>query len=337
MALEVSSDKVVCTKCGMGYSRRKGYFPVSYSLLHKGIGYIPVCKECIDNMYNGYLSQCNNAKDAVRQVCRKLDLYWSEKLYDVVSRTNTTRSMMTQYIAKTNSVTYAGKSYDDTLSEEGTLWSFISTNQNNTVSSCSDVEVQEEQKDEEKVPEEVIAFWGSGYSSSMYAELEQKKAYWISKFPNNTELDIGTEAIIKQICGLELDISRDRVEGRSVDKSINALNALLGSASLKPVQQKKNEDAESELSSTPLGVWLYRYENKRPLPEIDESLQDVSHIKKYIFTWLGHICKMVGLKNGYTKLYEEEISRLRVNKPEYEEEDDEDLLIDAYSESSSDV
>lgn len=47
MAIEVSSDKAVCTKCGTEYSRRKGYFPVSYALLHKGIGYIPVCKDCM--------------------------------------------------------------------------------------------------------------------------------------------------------------------------------------------------------------------------------------------------------------------------------------------------
>ena len=32
-------------------------------------------------------------------------------------------------------------------------------------------------------------------------------------------------------------------------------------------------------------------------------------------------------------MYEEEINRLRVEKPEYEDEDDETLLIDAYSEN----
>lgn len=85
------------------------------------------------------------------------------------------------------------------------------------------------------------------------------------------------------------------------------------------------------MSSTPLGVWLWRYENKRPLPEIDESLKDVNHIKKYIFTWMGHLCKMVGVKNGYTKLYEEEIERLRVEMPEYDDDEEEDLLINAYS------
>lgn len=331
MSLEISSDKVVCTKCGMGHSRRKGNFPVSYALLHKGIGFIPVCKECIDNMYNGYLSQCNNAKDAVRQVCRKLDLYWNEKLYDVVSRTNTTRSMMTQYIAKTNSVTYAGKCYDDTLSEEGTLWSFEVVEQN-SVTSGAGIENHEGQEDEERVPEEVIAFWGSGYSPSMYAELEQRRTYYMSKFPKDTEFDVGFEALIRQICNLEVNIAKDSAAGKSIDKSVNSLNTLLGSLNLKPTQLK-NDDIETELSTTPLGVWLYRYENKKPLPEIDESLRDVNHIKKYLFTWMGHVCKMLGVKNGYTRLYEDEVARLRVDKPEYEDEDEESLLIDAYSES----
>ena len=51
---------------------------------------------------------------------------------------------------------------------------------------------------------------------------------------------------------------------------------------------------------------------------------------------MGHVSKMLGLKNTYTRLYEQEIERLRVEKPEYEDEDDETLLIDSYSESSGD-
>ena len=264
MAIEVSSDKAVCTKCGTGYGRRKGYFPVSYALLHKGIGYIPVCKECIDTMYNTYLAQCNNAENAVRQVCRKLDLYWSKNVFEIVARKSATRSMMTQYIAKINTVTYAGKSYDDTLSEEGSLWNF-----ENNVASIDIPQIQEQEIEDsgEEVDEDIVAFWGAGYTPEMYNELERKRAYWVSKFPEGTVLDVGTETIIKQICGLELDISRDRAAGRSVDKSINALNTLLGSANMKPTQQKN--DGDSALESTPFGVWVRRWENQRPIPEPD--------------------------------------------------------------------
>ena len=95
--------------------------------------------------------------------------------------------------------------------------------------------------------------------------------------------------------------------------------------------QKKQEDADAALTNTPLGVWLYRYENKRPLPEVDEELKDVNGIRKYVFTWMGHLCKMLGLKNAYSQLYEDEIARLRVDKPEYDGDDDKLLFNEALS------
>lgn len=330
MAIEMSSDVAICSRCGKKYSRRKGYFPVSYAVLHKGIGHIPVCKECIDTMYNTYLAQCNNAKDAVRQLCRKLDLYWSESVYDLVQRKSTTRSMMTQYIAKINTVSYAGKSYDDTLSEEGTLWNFTPEINEESVEVADVTPVETV---EIETPEEIIAFWGSGYSDEMYRELEQRRQYWMSKFPEGIELDVGTEALIRQICSLELDINRDRIAGKSVDKSVNALNNLLGSANLKPAQQKADGDNAQE--NTPFGVWIRRWETQRPVPDPDPELEDVDGIVRYISIWfLGHLCKMLGIKNTYCKLYEEEIAKMRVDRPEYEDEDDETMFNDIFGSTS---
>lgn len=328
MAIEMSSDIAICSKCGKKYSRRKGYFPVSYAILHKGIGHIPVCKECIDTMYNTYLAQCNNAKDAVRQLCRKLDLYWSESVYELVQRKSTTRSMMTQYIAKINTVSYAGKSYDDTLSEEGTLWNFTPEINEDEVDAVDVTPIESVE-----TPEEIIAFWGSGYSDEMYRELEQRRQYWMSKFPEGIELDVGTEALIRQICSLELDINRDRIAGKSVDKSVNALNNLLGSANLKPAQQKADGDNAQE--NTPFGVWIRRWETQRPVPDPDPELEDVDGIVRYISIWfLGHLCKMLGIKNTYCRLYEEEIAKMRVDRPEYEDEDDETMFNDIFGNSS---
>lgn len=337
MAIEMSSDTAICSKCGKKYSRRKGYFPVSYATMHKGIGYIPVCKECIDTMYNTYLAQCNSAKDAVRQMCRKLDLYWSDNVFEIVSRKSTTRTMMTQYIAKINTVTYAGKSYDDTLSDEGTLWNF-----KNSEDDSSDIDNENTlgilsqpipENTEDDIPEDIIAFWGGGYPSYMYRELEQRRQYWMSRFPSGQEIDVGTEAIIRQICSLELDINRDRIAGKSVDKSVNALNNLLGSANLKPTQKK--DDFGSSLENTPFGVWVRKWETQRPIPEPDSELEDVDGIIRYISIWfLGHLCKMLGIKNTYCRLYEEEIAKMRVDKPEYEDEDDEAMFNDIFGDDA---
>lgn len=329
MAIDVVSSSVICSRCGKSYGRRKGNFPVSYAVLYKGTGYMTVCKDCIDAMYEKYLTYCGDSKLAVRQMCRKFDLYWNESVYEVVSRKTSPRSMMTSYIAKINTVTYAGKCYDDSLEAEGKLWNFDdadNSDENFNENISTPVDTPNEESDTE-IPDEVLEFWGSGFTPSMYKELEQRRRYWTSRLPEGTELDVGTEAIVRQICNLEITINQDRAAGKAIDKNVNALNTLLGSASLKP-SQKNQEDNDATLASTPLGVWLYRYETKRPLPEIDEDLKDVNGLRRYIHTWVtGHLAKMLGIKNYYSKMYEDEISRLTVDKPENEEED-EDFLDD---------
>lgn len=340
MPLEMSSDRAICSKCGTAYGRRKGYFPVNYGLLYKGVGHLSICKECVDAMYDSYLAQCKDAKLAVRQMCRKLDLFWSDNVFEVVSRKSSTKTMMTQYLAKINTVTYAGKSYDDTLSTEGALWTFGEKDAPEITYAAEALEravhesdTQSESVSIEDIPPDVIEFWGTGYEDdpNMYVLLEQRRRYWIDNLPDGIELDIGTKAVIRQICFLELDINRDRAAGKNVEKSVTALTSLINSSILKPAQ-KKTEDIDAATQNTPLGVWIYRYENERPLPEVDEDLRDVNGILKYVFIWLGHVCKMLGKKNGFSRLYEEEMHKWRVQKPEYDdEENDEEFLSDVLS------
>ena len=41
--------------------------------------------------------------------------------------------------------------------------------------------------------------------------------------------------------------------------------------------------------------------------------------------------KMLGIKNTYCKLYEDEMERLRVKTPEFEDEDDESMFNNIFS------
>lgn len=320
MAIEISSDKVVCSRCGKMFGKRRGNFSVSYASMYKGIGYLTVCKPCIEEMYSSYLSQCNDAKLAVRQMCRKLDLFWDPNVFDSMMKQSTSQTVMLHYLNRVNTVSRAGKSYDDTLSTEGTLWKFDTYDESDTELE-SDANLVIENTDEaDDISEDIKLFWGSGYSSDAYRELEQRRASWVASLPADAVSDAGTDALIRQICSLEMDINKARASGRSVDKSVTALNTLIGSITK---MQKKQDDTDSSMADTPLGVWLYRYENMRPLPEIDDDLKDVNHVRRYVFTWMGHLCKMLGLKNGYTRMYEDEIAKLRVDKPEYDGDDDE--------------
>lgn len=328
-AIEVNGTNVACTRCGNMYGKRKGFFPVSYSPMYKGTGYLGVCKKCIEEIYSVYLSQCKDPKMAVRQVCRKLDLYWNESIYDTVEKRNTTRSLMSGYLQKVNNNSNIGKSYDDTLLEEGTLWGLSGAS---TVSERKIIDAEEEEID---IEQDIIDFWGSGLPAQQYLDLEQRRAYWMKKLydgktPEELNLDAGTEGLIRQICNLETDINRDKAAGRPISNNVNTLNAILGSANLKPTQKKDSTEGLS--ASTPYGVWIKKIENTRPISEPSAEFKDVDGIVKYITTWfLGHLCKMMGVKNSYCKLYEEEIAKLRVEYPESGEEDDETLFNDVFA------
>lgn len=334
--IEVSSAMSTCFRCGKAYGRKKGNFPVSYAPLYKGVGYIPYCRECIDTLYNTYLAQCKDAKAAVRQVCRKLDLYWNDGVFTVVERKNTTHTMMTAYMAKVVTNSYAGKSYDDTLAESGTLWEFAPA-----LEPEQKPEEKEEVKEEPVAPvedtrvveQDVIDFWGPGLTVSQYIDLEQRKVHWLNELKKNgygANIDIGAMSLIRQICNLELTINRDMAAEKPIKDSVNALNTLLGSLNVKPAQKK--EDSDSSADNTPFGVWIRRFENDKPIPEPDPELRDVDGIVKYILTWVyGHLAKMLNIKNAHTRLYEDEIAKYRVERPEYDGEDDDSMLYDIFS------
>lgn len=327
----------VCSKCGMAYGGKKGFFPVNYGVLYKGTGSLPYCKECVDGIFDKYYTECGDQKAALRQLCRKLDLYWNESDYEAAARTSVKRTIVSSYLAKARAVKNIGKSYDDTLREEGVFWRFLDPNTPALYPNSDTDQKTEAQEPEEEIsiPEEVMDFWGPGYTPEMYQELEQRRAYYMSKFPEGYEPDIGTEVIIRQICNLEIEINKGRTSGGNIAQSVKVLNELLGSANMKPIQKKSGE-ADAEIERTPMGVWIQRWEEKRPVPEPDPELKDRDGIIKYISIWfLGHLSKMLGIKNAYSGLYEREINALRVDRPEYNDEDDEDFFNDVFSDGDT--
>lgn len=335
MGFEVKSSTIVCPRCGQGYSKRQSYFYTSKASMHKGISYIPICKVCVDQLYEGYLAASDDPKLAVRQMCRKLDLYWDEKTYTSCINASARKNVMVTYLTRLNNMAYAGKCYDDTLKEEDMLWSFRRHDaEEKDPEEVEPIDVHEGDG-LDGIPEEVIRFWGPGYNVSMYTELQQRYEYWLSRFPDNSTLDVGGEILLKQICSLEIDINRDRAAGRPTDKSLNALNTLLGSAMLKPAQ-KKTDDGNSSINNTPYGLLIKKFEDERPIPEVDPELKDVDKVIWYITVWFfGHLCKMLNIKNSYCKLYEEAIEARRIDNPDLEYEDEDELIADIFAEKDN--
>ena len=331
--LEVNVSSTVCRKCGRAYGRLKGYFPISYGELYKGTGYLPYCWECVNKMYTGYLTECGSEARATEQLCRKLDIYWNEDLYRMAEKRTNARSVLTNYLSRLTGAQYTGKSYDDTLREEKRMWrkagaeassapADVAADSDTGTDAGTDAELADISRD-------TVAYWGAGYDAEKYQYLEQRRLYWENSLPDGFVIDASIETTIRQICFMEDDINRDRSLGKSVERQVGMLDKLVNG-----LNQRIGKDGEGNAAfdKTPFGVWIDRWENKRPVPEPDPDLKDVDNVVRYITTWfLGHLCKMLGIKNTYCRMYEEALAEQQLEHPEIEEDDDEELFNKLFS------
>ena len=328
---KLNHDGYKCIRCGRHFKKQTNNFPKLHSPMYMANdGFSPICRHCFIELLNRYTDVLGDEKEAVRRMCLKFDIYWTDAIWDMLAKTNAASSRILAYISKANLVMYAGKTYDDTLDEERQAQ--LEAAQALVISELQTMKDGNDGvlvTDIPTVPQETIDYWGSGLPPEMYLELEKRRAYWDSQ-RDTSIVDLGAEALLRQICVLEVTINRDVAQGKAVDKTVNSLNTLLGSANMKPVQKQKDA-MSSMLTEKPLGGVWQMIEEEEPIPEADEEFQDVDGIRKYISVWFfGHLCKMLGVENKYSYLYDQEIERLKVERPEYEGEDDEAIIEDIF-------
>lgn len=321
-----NTQKFYCCRCPTAYCRQKGFFPVSHSPMYRSSGYLPWCNDCIEDIYQDYLNKLKDEREVMRRMCMKMDLYWSDDIYDMVAKTSGTHSRIRNYIGKTNMIRYIDKTFDDTLKEEA-----LRDEVKKVAYILDGGDANADDGEEPVVIEQsVIDFWGAGYTPDFYDELEKHYKEWTG----GADIVAPSErSLYRQICLLEVIINRDAADGKPIKDNVNALNNLLGSMNLKPAQQKS--DADADLEKMPLGVGIQKWEYSRPLPETPKEKKDIRGTIKNITTWyLGHLCKMTGVPNSYCKMYEEEMEKLRVKNPENADEDDDTLLTNLFGDAS---
>lgn len=316
--LEHEQTEFYCCRCRKLYKRQKANFPASQSSIYKGNGgYLPICNHCVDELFEHYKASLENEADAIRRICLKFDIYWHKEIYAMLNKASTSQSRVRAYISKTNLYKYIGKTFDDTLDEECLLEMQKQNELDNAI--VKNIEpVLDHESDEVIVDQSIIQYWGTGFTPEMYMELEGRRNYWLSQYPPGTVLNPGEEGILRQICNLEISINQDRVAGKPIEKSVNALNTLFGSMNMKPSQKKETEE-----NYIPFGVEIARFEDSDPIPEPDAEFKDVDGMRHNILTWfLGPLCKTAGIKNKYSQMFDEEIGKYTVERPKCDIDDD---------------
>lgn len=312
-------DKYVCLYCGNEYVDTNFYN--TNSEFYRNIGKLPYCKQCIEKFYQYYFDKYTNEgclypeRKAVKRLCMAFDIYFREDLFNSslnkVKESDINISPMGQYMKVIQLFQYNRnkETYENTITKEEEK-EFIA---NTPI----------EDSDDFKADEETIEFFGSGFTDNDYKFLKREYQDWTARHECKTKTQ---EEIFKDICFNRLQNLKALQKGEDTKDITSAFQKMLDSGKLQPKQNSGDTTADNQTFGTLIDKW----ENTRPLPEIDEELKDVDKIGLYINIFFkGHLAKMMGLKNGLSNLYNKYMEKYTVQKPEYNDEENSEALFDA--------
>lgn len=324
-----TKNKCTCFYCGKEYVDTNYY--KSNSKFYGNICKVPYCKQCVEKFYQYYFDKYTNEgcltpeKNAVKRLCMAFDIYYKEDAYNAAIDSAKKREMnitpMGAYMKMIQLSQYKGKSYDNTVSDEEKE-DFIA----NVPAAISD---------SRNVDEATMKFFGVGFSDEDYEFLKEQYDDWVARHECKTKAQ---EEVFKRICFKQLEILKATRRGEDTKNLDATFQNYLDTAKLQPKQNSGDTTADNQTFGTLIDKW----ENERPLPEIDEELKDVDKIGFYIDTFFkGHTCRMLNVKNAFSNLYSSMMKRFTVNKPEYNlDEDDYDSEINfdtIFGDQSSDL
>lgn len=305
-----------CISCGME-TNSESRFPYAESNIYMSNGHrLPICSNCLNALFNIEDMKYESHRETYRRLCMMFDLYYSDKMADYAYRDSTENTRMTIYCKKIHTPAYFGKTYSDTINEDGGIILKQSVEETKVVPESEPIDIE----NEIEVSQEIKDFWGFGLQNKQYHFLDVKLREWLRKV--ETGNDPAYESILRNVCFLELKIQETMADGGDISKLLREYNSLLGSLKLQP----KQNDVKEMSDSMCFGNLIREWEETEPIPEPSEKFKDVDGIGHYIAVWfLGHLCKLMGVKGSYDKVfdeYKEEVAKYTVSKPEYDEEDE---------------
>ena len=328
-----STSTLRCMCCGKEYETE--HFYISNSVQFKAFGKIPYCQQCLGEIYNDYkkiftkLGCVNPEIKAVRRFCMAFDLYYSEKLYNSAvnyylkqsGKSNKDYIFITFYFQQLKLKQYKNKTYNTTISEEHKQ---STQDQNLKMFDSGDSEHQ-------AMIDKATKFFGAGFEVDDYIFLQEQYEDWVTRHECQSK---SQEEMFKNICFSQLNIWKAERAGEDTKDLQATFLKQLEAGKLQPKQNKGDTTSETQT----FGTLIEKWENTRPIPEIDEELRDVDKIGLYLDVFFrGHLAKMMGLKNGVSHLYEKYMAKYTVQKPEYNDDEDGEALFDAIFGNSSNI
>ena len=308
-----NKKKYKCSMCGESWDAQKNHFSKSaHPKYQANDGYIEICNDCRDKYYKKLIDfYSGNEEHAIRHMCMEFGWVYHIDALTASRQISADRSRISHYLAKKNlgQTARIGTTYFDSMKFEQ------QQKKDEIIESIADA------KESSSTKLKTVKFFGTGFSDDDYQYLQEQYDDWTTRHECKTKAQ---EEVFKRICFKQLEILKATRNGENTKDLDYTYQQLLDTANLKPKQTNMDALAEDRTFGQLIKIW----ENEKPIPEPDEEFRDVDGVGRYIsIFFLGHLAKMVGIKNKFSRMYEEEMGKYTVTKPEYEE--DTEALFDA--------
>lgn len=312
------AQKYTCFYCGNEYAESNYY--KSFGRFFDNIGRIPYCKQCIEKFYQYYFEKytnegCLNPEEkAVKRVCMAMDIYYTRVNFDSamnkIKRDDINISPMGQYMKTIGFTQYKDKSYDDTVSDD---------DKRELADSLIDVSNVSKNI---TVDEDTVKFFGTGFTNEDYEFLQEQYDDWVTRHECQTKAQ---EEVFKRICFKQLEILKATRLGEDTKNLDDTFQKLLDTAKLQPKQNSGDTMSDAQTFGTLIDKW----ENTRPIPEVEEELKDIDKIGLLIHVFFtGHMAKVLNLGSSLSNLYDKFIKKYTVEKHISSGESDNEVLFD---------
>lgn len=253
------SEKISCTCCG-DLKQEKEYY-ISKSSIYKANAHLPICKNCLGDIYDDYYRKFSDMQKSLYYMCRKVNICFSLVSYDAVLKelkNGKTTPVWKMYMTKLNSIgskNGAGDDFDssDEINEGKSSNGYVS---------------------EDKV---LLSRWGKGFSFDELQRLEENYTEWLT---HNDCDKLAVQKMVRLICIKELEIENAREQGKATDKLEKSLMELMNNSNLTP----RTMSAINETDSTKIyGIWIRDIEQTKPAEYFKDKniYSDYDGIKEY--------------------------------------------------------
>ena len=261
-----------CSRCGEEKELNEYY--KSQSSLYKADGKLPLCKDCVMEVFEENLQYYKDEEKALYKTLFNLDIYFDLKLCKraLIDTYNTEKHILKSYLSNINLVQYKGK----TSKDSPPFNIFDIPEEDFQTYELENIDI----KEPILITKEVITRWGEGKSNEDYMYLEDMYNTMLKTYDTSNPMSVET---YKQIVLNYLDVKKLRETKNPDNKKIGEIlkiNSMLqADCRIKDVQASNDED------NMYWSKFIEEIEWSEPIPKPEKEFADVDGIKKYIKKW----------------------------------------------------